>query len=76
LRDKGKLGAAFGSYGWSGEGPNIILENLRILKLKVFEETASFKFSPVNEKKEYLREFGRKYGKKYLEECAHMKNPG
>jgi flavorubredoxin len=76
LRDKGKLGAAFGSYGWSGESPNIILENLRILKLKVFEETASFKFSPVNEKKEYLREFGRRYGKKYLEECAHMKNPG
>lgn len=76
LRDKGKLAGAFGSYGWSGESPNIILENFRILKLKVFEETASFKFSPVNQKKEYLREFGRKFGKKYIEECAHMKNPG
>jgi flavorubredoxin len=76
LRDKGKLAGAFGSYGWSGESPNIILENLRILKLKVFEETASFKFSPENDKKEYLREFGRKFGKKYIEECAHMKNPG
>jgi flavorubredoxin len=76
LRDKGKLAGAFGSYGWSGESPDIILENLRILKLKVFEETASFKFSPENDKKEYLREFGRKFGKKYIEECAHMKNPG
>ena len=76
LRDKGKLAGAFGSYGWSGESPNIILENFRILKLKVFEETGSFKFSPENAKKEYLREFGRKFGKKYIEECAHMKNPG
>jgi flavorubredoxin len=36
LRDKGKLGGAFGSYGWSGESANIILENFRLLKLKVF----------------------------------------
>ncbi len=76
LRDKGKLAGAFGSYGWSGESPNIILENLRILKLKIFEETGAFKFSPDNQKKEYLMEFGRKFAKKYIEECAHMKNPG
>jgi NADH oxidase (H2O-forming) len=76
IRDKGKLGGAFGSYGWSGESPNIIIENFRMLKLKVFEETAAFKFSPGNSKKEFLREFGRKFAKKYIEECAHMKNPG
>ena len=35
LRDKGKLGGAFGSYGWSGEAPKIILENLKNLKLNV-----------------------------------------
>jgi flavorubredoxin len=55
IRDKGKLGGAFGSYGWSGESPNLILENLRLLKLKIFEETAAFKFSPENHKKEYLK---------------------
>jgi flavorubredoxin len=76
IRDKGKLGGAFGSFGWSGESANIILENFRLLKLKVFEETGIFKFSPDNEKEEYLREFGRRFGKKYIEECAHMKNPG
>lgn len=76
LRDKGKLGGAFGSFGWSGESPDIILENLRLLKLKIFEETAAFKFSPVNDKKEQLKEFGRRFSKKYIEECAHMKNPG
>jgi NADH oxidase (H2O-forming) len=76
IRDKGKLGGAFGSYGWSGESPNLILENLRLLKLKIFEETAAFKFSPDNNKKEYLREFGRNFSQTYIQECGHMKNPG
>ena len=70
LRDKGKLGGAFGSYGWSGESPKIILENLRLLKLKIYEETAPFKFSPGGEKEEFLKEFGRKFAKKFLEECG------
>jgi NADH oxidase (H2O-forming) len=76
IRDKGKLGGAFGSYGWSGESPNLILENLRLLKLKIFEETLSFKFSPENHKKDYLKEFGRNFGLRYLQECGHTKNPG
>lgn len=76
IRDKGKLGGAFGSYGWSGESPNLILENLRMLKLKIFEETAVFKFSAENNKKEYLREFGRNFAQRYIQECGHTKNPG
>lgn len=76
IRDKGKLGGAFGSYGWSGESPNLILENFRLLKLKIFEETAAFKFSAGNDKKEYLREFGRNFSKRYMQECGHIKNPG
>jgi len=76
IRDKGKLGGAFGSYGWSGESPNLILENLRMLKLKIFEETASFKFSAEKLKKENLRQFGRNFAQRYLQECGHTKNPG
>jgi len=75
IRDKGKLGGAFGSYGWSGESPNLILENLRMLKLKIFEETASFKFSAEKLKKENLRQFGRNFAQRYLQECGHSKNP-
>jgi NADH oxidase (H2O-forming) len=70
IRDKGKLGASFGSYGWSGESPRIILENLRMLKLKIFEESASFKFSPYGDKITQLKEFGRKYALKFQEECG------
>jgi len=76
IRDKGKLAGAFGSYGWSGEAPKIILESFRNLKLKVFEDTASFKFSPGATKKDILIEFGKKFAQKLLEECAETKNPG
>jgi len=67
LRDKGKLAGSFGSYGWSGEASKIILENFRNLKLKTFDEPGSFKFAPGGSKKELLKEFGRKFGEKILE---------
>ncbi len=70
IRDKGKLGGAFGSFGWSGEATRIILENLRQLKLKVFDETAPFKFSPAGNKEIILRDFGRRYARKFREECG------
>jgi flavorubredoxin len=73
IRDKGKLGGAFGSFGWSGEAPKIILENMRVLKLKVFEETGSFKFSPGGQKEEILKDFGRKFAKTFMEECGREK---
>ncbi|MBK7711671.1 MAG: FprA family A-type flavoprotein [Bacteroidales bacterium] len=70
IRDKGKLGGAFGSYGWSGESPKIILENLRLLKLKIFEDTAHFKFSPSGDKIAFLKDFGKRYALKFKEECG------
>jgi NADH oxidase (H2O-forming) len=76
LRDKGKMGGAFGSYGWSGESPKIILENLRLLKLKIFEEAATFKFSPEGTKADYLKDFGRRFAIRFMEECVQIKNPG
>jgi flavorubredoxin len=70
LRDRGKLGGSFGSYGWSGEAPRMILENLRLLKFNVFDENAAIKFAPAGDKTAVLQEYGRKYAKKFLEECA------
>ncbi len=76
LRDKGKTAGAFGSYGWSGEAPRIILENFRNLKLKTFDETATFKFSPGASKKDAMIEFGERFAQKILENCSETKNPG
>jgi len=70
LRDKGKLAGSFGSYGWSGEAPKIILENLKNLKLKVFEESVLFRFRPSGNKEEALRDYGREFAAKFEEECA------
>jgi flavorubredoxin len=68
LRDKGKMAGSFGSYGWSGEAPKIILENFRNLKLKIFEETASFKFAPGAGKKDALIEFGKRFAQRIIED--------
>jgi len=61
LRDKGKLAGTFGSYGWSGEAPGLILENLRNLKLRIFEEPAAYKFLPGSDKEKALEEYGKKF---------------
>ncbi|MBG0858063.1 MAG: FprA family A-type flavoprotein [Bacteroidales bacterium] len=76
LRDKGKPAGAFGSYGWSGEAPKIILENLRNLKFKVFEENAIFKFHPGGSKEEALKEYGRKFALEMLAGYNKTENPG
>jgi len=76
IRDKGKLAGAFGSFGWSGEAAKIILENLRNLKLKIFEENATFKFYPGGSKQEMLKEYGKKFALKLKEECNKTENPG
>ncbi len=69
IRDRGKLGGAFGSYGWSGEAAKIILDNLKNLKLTVFEQSGSFKFSPQGSKEESMRDYGRKFAESFEKGC-------
>jgi len=76
LRDRGKAAGAFGSYGWSGEAPKIILDNFRNLKLNTFEEPVTFKFAPGGPKKEILVDYGRRFGEMLLEKKSETKNPG
>ena len=77
LRDKSKMAGAFGSYGWSGEAPKIIIENLRNLKLKVFEEVAALKFFPGAEKASTLKDYGKRFADFIISGCNDKtKNPG
>ncbi|HEY9124948.1 MAG TPA: FprA family A-type flavoprotein, partial [Bacteroidales bacterium] len=48
IRDRGKLAAAFGSYGWSGEAVGLIENHLKNLKLKIFCQGLASKFYPHN----------------------------
>ncbi len=67
IRDKGKLGAAFGSYGWSGEAVRMIETNFSMLKLKVFEENIMVKFKPHEPEFERCITFGKAYAEKMIQ---------
>jgi flavorubredoxin len=56
---KGKLGAAFGSYGWSGEAVRLVEERLRGLKLRVPVEGIRFKLTPSDDELKQCRAYGR-----------------
>ena len=46
---KGKDGAAFGSYGWSGEAPTMIAEKMRIGGMNILDPVLRVQYKP-NEK--------------------------
>jgi len=62
----GKLGAAFGSFGWSGEAVRLIEDRLRGLKLKVPLQGLRIKLIPTPEEIEACHEFGRSLGEELM----------
>jgi len=67
IRDKGKLGAAFGSFGWSGEAVKMIETNFSMLKLKVFDQNVRIKFKPHDEEFAQCNAFGKAFAEKMIE---------
>jgi len=74
LRDRGKLAATFGSYGWSGEACNIIEANLKALKLKLIDENLAIKFAPQERDNAKYVEFGSKFAKLLSENKISIEN--
>ena len=68
IRDRNKPAAAFGSYGWSGEGAKIITSAMGNLKLRVFDEGLMVKFTPHHEAEAKCVEYGRQFGRRMLAE--------
>jgi flavorubredoxin len=66
IRDRGKLAAAFGSYGWSGEGAKIMTSALTSLKFEVMDEGFMVKFTPHFETLQKCFDYGRAYGERFL----------
>jgi NADH oxidase (H2O-forming) len=64
IRDKGKIGGSFGSYGWSGEAEKLINSTLKNLKLDVQGEGVYVKFTPHENEQELCMEYGRQIGAK------------
>ncbi len=63
LKFKNKVGAAFGSYGWSGENVKLIEENFEKARIKKLQEGIKFKWQPAKEELERCVEFGRNFAK-------------
>jgi flavorubredoxin len=62
---KGKVGAAFGSYGWSGEAPKQVLEILKKkFQMKILDTPILSNYRPDEETLEKCRELGRKIAEK------------
>jgi flavorubredoxin len=57
---KGKLGAAFGSYGWSGEAVRMIEDRMRGLKMRLPVAGLRIKLIPTEEELGECRDFGRR----------------
>lgn len=64
---KGKVGAAFGSYGWSGEAPNMILEIMKNrFKMDVIEPALLIKYNPDKKGLEECRKLGKTVAEKIV----------
>ncbi|PLX46067.1 MAG: MBL fold metallo-hydrolase [Hyphomicrobiales bacterium] len=58
IETRGKLGGAFGSYGWSGEAVRMIEDRLRGLKMRVPERGLRMKFHPTEDELEECHAYG------------------
>ncbi len=59
LKPKNKVGAAFGSYGWSGEAVRLITEELQNMKFDVVEPGLRIQYVPDAEGLAACEDFGR-----------------
>jgi flavorubredoxin len=62
LKFKNKLGAAFGSYGWSGEGVKTIEKHFEECRIPLIREGIRCKWQPRAQDLEACRVFGREIG--------------
>lgn len=66
IRDRDKLAATFGSFGWSGEGEKLIDSCLTNLKFKMYGNNIFVKFSPHDDVLNKCIEYGKGFGEKIL----------
>jgi flavorubredoxin len=62
LRPRGRIGFAFGSYGWSGEASKDITKYMEDMKWEVPEDLMKIQWIPDNEELGTVKEMGKKLG--------------
>ncbi len=70
LRPRFKVGAAFGSYGWSGESLKILNQYLQEIQAEIVHEGIRCKYAPTPEVLAGCQELGRMVAKRIKETCS------
>lgn len=64
---KGKIGAAFGSYGWSGEAPRLVLEIMKNkFEMQIPEPPLLIKYTPDQAGLEKCKELGKRVAERLM----------
>ncbi len=63
LKPLGKVGASFGSFGWSGEGMKMVAQALEEMKVELVDPGIKAQFVPDNKALQQCEELGRRLGK-------------
>lgn len=64
---KGKVGAAFGSYGWSGEAPKLVIEIMKNkFEMDVAEPPLSIRYEPDQAALEKCTELGKRIAERLI----------
>lgn len=63
----GKVAGAFGSYGWSGEGPEMLHDRLKLLRMDVIDEPLKIRFKPSTDNLKTALLYGEHVGRKLKE---------
>ncbi len=56
---KARVGAAFGSYGWSGEAPVLIAEQMRKIGMNVIDPVLRIQYAPAEKDLEECKRLGK-----------------
>jgi flavodoxin I len=71
----GKVGAAFGSYGWSGEAPNMLIEIMKNkFGMDVVEPALRIKYNPDEVGLEECRKLGKTVAEKIVKTALGSSN--
>ncbi len=70
LRPQNRVGAAFGSYGWSGESPKIVYEWLASMGMEMVGDPVKHQWGPTHDSAKAWHAFGKSIGEALIKKIA------
>ncbi len=68
LKPMNKIGAAFGSYGWSGESIKLVNKELEAMKFELIDNGLKIQYVPDGDGLKACSEYGKKIGRAVLQQ--------